>query len=144
MTMFVYPDAPIEPGCVLLFVPVELVPLVGGAFKAMEQRRKWATQEDFEQGYRAFVELERQLMSTCLQELIQEIRDLRGVSPAYASTPVEERESYMYRSVADLIEHVNTLIFALSGGLEHGDNVLEILRGDTEASSSRNMLDMLE
>lgn len=142
--MFVYPDAPIEPGCVLLFVPVELVPLVGGAFKAMEQRRKWATQADFEQGYRAFVELERQLMSTCLQELIQELRDLRGLKPAYTSVPIDERTSDMYRSLEDLNVKFIEIIFALTGGVEHGDHLLEILRGETEASSTRNVLDKLE
>lgn len=142
--MLVYPDPPAEPACVLLFVPVELVPLVGGSFRRMEQRRRWATEEDYQQGYRAFVELQAQLMNNCLADLIQEIRDLRGIAPAYASTPIEERESYMYRNINDLIEHVNTLIFALSGGVEHGDNVLEILRGDTEASATRNMLDLLE
>jgi len=142
--MLVYPDAPAEPGCVLLFVPIELVPLVGGAFKRMEQRRRWSTELDYEQGYRAFVELEAQLMNNCLDTLIQEIRAIRGVKPDYEETPIESRTTEMYRDFNDIIGHLNTLIFYLGGGEEHADNIIKILRGIDPATEERNLLDMLE
>lgn len=141
--MLVYPDAPIEPGCVVLFIPVELVPIVGGAFKTMEQRRKWATQEDFEQGYRAFADLEAQLMNNCLVELIAEIRAIRGVKPEHSSVPVEDRTTDMYRDFNDIIGHLNTMIFGLTGGIEHDDSILMALRGTVEASETRNVIEEL-
>lgn len=142
--MYVYPDPPAEATCVLLLVPVELVPIVGAQLAQLEQRRRWATAADWEQGYRAAVQLQAQLMDNCLADVIAEIRALRGVKPEYEATPIDERTTDMYRDFNDIIGHLNTLIFAISGGLEHDDNVLEILRGDTPGSSIRNLLDYLE
>lgn len=142
--MLTYPDPPDEQTCVLLFVPIELVPIVGSLLGRLEQRRRWATAADWQLGYRAAVELQKQLMDNCLSDLIAELRSLRGVKPDYVATPVEERTADMYRDFNDIIGHINTLIFALSGGLDHEDNVLKILRGDTEATTTRNLLDMLE
>lgn len=142
--MLVYPDPPAEQDCVLLLVPIELVPIVGAQFGQLEHRFKWATQEDWEQGYRAFVALQAQLMSNCFTQLIQEIRAIRGVKPDYEETPIEDRTTDMYRDFNDIIGHLNTLIFGLTGGLAHDDNVLTILRGEDEATAERNLLDMLE
>jgi len=104
--MLVYPDTPEIPSCVLLFVPVELVPIVGGLFASLERRAKWATDSDFMSGYRAMTALEAQLMADCLGNLIQEIRDARGVLPAFVSTPIVDRTSDMYRSFNDIIQSV--------------------------------------
>jgi hypothetical protein len=57
--------------CVLLFVPVDLVPIVGGLFGQLEARSRWATPDDWQQGYRAFTALEKQLMDQCLGPLIE-------------------------------------------------------------------------
>jgi len=142
--MYVYPEPPAEPTCVLLLVPIELVPIVGALFGQMEQRRGWKTTADWEQGYKAFVQLQAQLMSNCLADLIAEIRALRGVKPDYTGVPVEDRTTDMYRDLNDIIGHLNTLIFALSGGLDNDDNIMQILRGDTPATDTRNIVDLLE
>jgi hypothetical protein len=89
---------------VLLFVPVELVPIVGGLFASLERRAEWATDSDFMSGYQAMAALEAQLMSDCLGNLIQEIRDARGVLPDFVATPVIDRTSDMYRSFNDIIQ----------------------------------------
>lgn len=141
--MLVYPDPPDVPGCVLLFVPVELIPLVGGSFKRLEQRRLWASESDWEQGYRAFVELEAQLMSSCLDSLIAEIRAFRGVRPEYASTPEGERTIDMYRDLGDVAAHLNAIVFALRGLEEPDDSILEALRGIVPAGEDRNVIDQL-
>lgn len=104
--MLVYPDTPEVPTCVLLLVPVELVPIVGGLFASLERRAKWATDSDYQSGYRAMTALEAQLMSDCLSNLIQEIRDARGVLPDFVSTPIIDRTSDMYRSFNDIVQSV--------------------------------------
>lgn len=141
--MLVYPDPPDVPGCVLLFVPVELVPIVGGAFKRLEARRLWASESDWEQGYRAVVELEAQLMDNCLDSLIAEIRAFRGVRPEYAATPEDERTIDMYRDLGDVAAHLNAIVFALRGLEEPDDSILEALRGIVPAGEDRNVIDQL-
>jgi hypothetical protein len=56
--------------CVLLVVPIDLVPIVGGLFGQLEARSRWATPADWQQGYRAFTALEKQLMDQCLKQLV--------------------------------------------------------------------------
>jgi hypothetical protein len=97
-----YPDPAEQPTCVLLFVPIELAPLVGGLFRQMENPREWATLDDWHKGYKSFVELQDQLMSTCVSDLIAELRALRGVKPEYVATPIEERTTDMYQSFTDI------------------------------------------
>lgn len=139
----VFPDISDDSTCVLLFVPVELVPIVGSLFAQLEARRKWATADDWQQGYRAFIDLQDQLMNNCLETLIQEIRALRGVKPEYAGVAVEDRTTDMYRDFNDLIGHLNPIIFALRGGEDPEDNILQALRGDTAADDTRNVIDLL-
>lgn len=141
--MYVYPEPPETPTCALVLVPIELVPIVGALFGRMESRHQWATESDWQQGYKAFVELQDQLMNNCLDALITEIRALRGVKPDYVSVPVEERTTEMYRDFNDLIGHLNTIIFALSGGQEHTDHILMALRGEIPASAARNVIEEL-
>lgn len=141
--MLTYPDPPTEPGCVVLFVPVELVPLVGGLFQRLEQRRRWASDSDWEQGYRAFVELQAQLMNNCLDSLIAEIRAFRGVRPEYADVEPADRTIDMYRDLGDIAAHLNTIVFALRGLEEPDDSILEALRGIVPADEERNVIDLL-
>lgn len=138
-----YPPAPATPACVMLLIPVELVPIVGAGLADMEARRRWITDSDHQLGYRAFVALQDQLMTNCLDTLIAEIRALRGVKPDYASVPAEDRTTDMYRDFNDLIDHLNTITFALRGGEEPDDHILLALRGIVAASETRNIIDEL-
>ena len=100
----IYPLPAEEPSCVLLFVPIELAPLVGGLFRRMERRNEWATDNDWQQGYKAFVELQDQLMSNCTSDIVTELRALRGLNPLYETVPTEERTTDMYRSFNDILQ----------------------------------------
>jgi hypothetical protein len=144
MTMFRY-QFPLEPEnttCVMLLIPSHLVPIVGSLFGSLELRAKWLTEDDWEQGYKAFTALEAQLMNSCLQDLIQEIRDLRGVLPDFVETPIEERTSDMYNS----LNNVRTEIFDTRGILVDGwftdttasmADIVRAMRGsDQETGSS--------
>lgn len=138
-----YPPAPATQTCVMLLVPVELVSIVGARFADMESRGRWATDSDYELGYRAFVELQAQLMNNCISDLIAEIRAIRGVKPEFVDVPTDERSTDMYRDFNDLIAHLNTITFALRGGEEPTDHILLALRGIIEASETRNIIDEL-
>lgn len=59
-----------EQPCYVVAIPLPLVPYVGGLLKLLEQKGLWETIEDYERGYTATVELERCLMATCLNDLI--------------------------------------------------------------------------
>jgi len=103
LNAYSYPEAPEQPSCILLFVPVELVPIVGAQFAQLEQRHRWATTDDWQLGYAAFVDLEAQLMNNCLDSLIQEIRDFRGIKPDFVETELVDRTSDMYQSLNDIM-----------------------------------------
>lgn len=141
--MYTYPAPVVPPACVLLAIPVELVPIVGALFARMERRSAWSTAADHQLGYKAFVELQDQLMNACIDELIQEIRAIRGVKPDYESVPVDERTTDMYRDFNDLIGHLLPIIFALRGPEDIPDSLIEALRGETPASATRNVVDQL-
>jgi cytochrome c-type biogenesis protein CcmH/NrfF len=102
----IYPPPAEDPTCVLLFVPIELAPLVGGLLRRMERRSEWATDSDWQQGYKAFVELQDQLMSNCTSDIVAELRALRGINPLYEEVPIEERTTDMYRSFNDLLQAI--------------------------------------
>lgn len=57
--------------CFLVSVPRPLVPYVSGLLKIAEQRGFWATPDDYRRGYIAVTELERCLMATCLDVLLE-------------------------------------------------------------------------
>lgn len=141
--MLVYPETPENPSCVVLFIPVELVPIVGSLFSQLESRRKWASDADWSQGYKVFVDLQDQLMNNCLATLIQEIRDIRGVKPEYVTVPIADRTTDMYHDFNDLIESYNVIIAALCGSGIPTDNILQALRGDTAADGTRNLIEFL-
>lgn len=51
-------------------MPIPLIPFFRQFFAEMQRRYPWRTREDWYHGYQAFAELEEQLMSGCLQQLI--------------------------------------------------------------------------
>lgn len=127
----------------LICVPVTLIPFIRYLCQWMQDEQIWESREDWKRGYQAAAELEVSLSGKCMSDLIQEIRDLRGVRPAYAAVPVAERTSDMYRSLEDVVAHINTIIFGVTGGLEHEDNILMAIRGETPASATRNVIEEL-
>lgn len=129
--------------CVLLFVPIELVPIVGGLFSQLEARKRWASDSDWADGYEAFTMLQDQLMSNCLKTLIDEIRALRGVKPENVSTPIDERTTDMYRSFSDIIDVLTPILLAMRGDAPIEDSIIEALRGTTPADATRNIVDQL-
>lgn len=58
--------------CFVVAIPRPLIPFVGGLLKMMEMRGFWASDDDYLRGYTAVLELERCLMSTCLDVLIEQ------------------------------------------------------------------------
>jgi len=116
MPPLIFPEPPETPTCTLLLVPNELVPIVGALFGRLERRAEWLTDSDYQSGYKAFTQLEAQLMNSCLTDLIQEIRDARGVLPDFVSTPIEERTSDMYSS----LQLVRQEVFDTRGTLVDG------------------------
>jgi len=139
----VYPQVPEVETCVLLFIPVELVPIVGGLLSQLEARKRWESAEDWEKGYKAFTSLQDQLMNSCLQTLIAEIRALRGVKPESEATPIEERTTDMYRSFNDIIDVLTPILLAMRGSEPIEDSIIEALRGTTPADETRNIVDQL-
>lgn len=140
---YVFPAAGLDTDCALLAIPSNLVPIVAGLFSTLQYRAKWISDADYSSGRKAFAELEAQLVNACFSQLIQEIRDARGVAEVYEDVPTEDRTSDMYRSLDDLVRRLNTIIFALDGGLEHDDSILQALRGDVEADATRNVMEAL-
>ena len=55
----------------LACVPRSLLPLFCGQLAALEQPEAWASDEDWRQGYAWIVELQAELMSGCIDKLIQ-------------------------------------------------------------------------
>lgn len=58
--------------CYIVSIPRALVPYVGGLMKIAEKRGFWATEDDYQRGYAALVTMERCLMATCLDVLLQQ------------------------------------------------------------------------
>jgi hypothetical protein len=54
-------------------VPINasLIPLVAGALKHFEERRSWNSDEEYEQAYNAFLELEICMTRLCVDDLIE-------------------------------------------------------------------------
>lgn len=156
--MYVFPEPPAEPTCVLLFIPVELVPIVGALFGRLERRTEWASPYDWGLGYKAFVALQEQLMTNCLQDLIDELRAFRGIKPEFESVPQIDRTIEMYQSINDLLASlmelrglisgetfatIADLVLALRGLDAPADNVLLALRGESDSDAERNIVELL-
>jgi len=107
MPKFIFPHnlTPPDPPdvCELAVFAVAVVPYALGALEARTTQYTWS-----DEGYSRGVQLVRSLQMSMLcggmTDLIAEIRALRGIQPAYISTPEEERTIDMYRSLNDLIE----------------------------------------
>ena len=140
---YIYPETPEQSSCAMLLVPMELVPIIGAHLSQLEKRQRWVSDDDWIKGYRAVVDLQDQLMSNCIDSLIAEIRALRGIRPDFVSVPEEERTIDMYHDITDLIVHLNTIIFALSGGAELDDSIIVALRGIVPADETRNIVELL-
>lgn len=140
---YAFPEEPLSADCAILMIPSQLVPIVAGLFSTLQYRAKWVTDADYQNGRRAFAELEAQLVNMCFSLLIQEIRDARGVADIYSSVPVEERTSAMYRSLNDVVGRLNDIRIAIDGGVAHDDNLMIAIRGETEADETRNILEAL-
>lgn len=61
-----------EQPCFLVAIPRPLVPYVAGLLKIAESRGFWGSSLDYSRGYTAVTELERCLMATCLDVLIEQ------------------------------------------------------------------------
>jgi hypothetical protein len=140
---YVFPEVPVNVSCSLVFVPIHLVPIVGAVLSQLEKRKRWETNEDWELGYRAIVEIQAQLMNSCLGDLIQEIRAIRGIKPAYEAVDQEDRTIDMYNDVNDIISKLVAILVALRGNDVIEDNIILALRGTVEADGTRNIADLL-
>jgi len=61
-----------EQPCFVVAIPRPLVPYVGGLLRILEQRGFWLDNTNYVAGYAATLELERCLMATCLNDLLQQ------------------------------------------------------------------------
>jgi hypothetical protein len=68
---YVFPSNYGQKGCYLVAIDAALVPLVAGALRVFEQPWVWASDEDYEQGYNAFAELQACMAVTCVKELVE-------------------------------------------------------------------------
>lgn len=95
---------PPEPSdcAVLLCVPAEWVPAVAGKIAELEWRESWASEDDWRAGAQLAAELQEQLMGNCVNDLIAEIRALRGVRVDAEATPEASRTIDDYYSLRDV------------------------------------------
>ena len=63
-------------GCYLVPIDAALLPYVAGLLRYYEQRAAWASEQDYEQGYNAFAELEACMTKLCAEELIESNRQI--------------------------------------------------------------------
>lgn len=91
-----YPAEDPAAECSVLFIPAELVPLVGNLFATMLPPSRWKTSADWQAGYRAFTELQEQLMRNCIGDLVEEIRALRGLQVGAVVDPEETYTAKTY------------------------------------------------
>lgn len=126
--------------CVLLPIDTALVPLVSGALADMLAQHRWVP-SDYEEGYRAFTGVIATMTSLCASNLVQEIRDLRGVMAAFAAVPVGERTSDMYNSLNDTMAQITDLRGIQDDGwfsdtLGTLSQITQSLRGNNQSAGS--------
>lgn len=68
---YTFPTDYNERTCYLVPINASLIPFVAGALKPFEERRSWHTDEEWEQAYNAFLELEICMTRLCLDDLIE-------------------------------------------------------------------------
>lgn len=82
--------------CIVIEIDKALLPLVSGALRPFEQRYSWVSDEDYEQGYNAFAQLQAAMAGKCIQALIDSndriyrLLDMALNGNAYISTPNPE------------------------------------------------------
>jgi hypothetical protein len=106
------------------------------------EARLW-TKNDYLAGYYAISEVIAHMTSTCLIDFAQEIRDLRGVKPEFASTPIAERTSDMYNDLNTLFAQ----LLEMRGIMDDGwftdtyttlKDVVQAQRGTNQAITEEN------
>jgi hypothetical protein len=71
----------------LLCVPVSFIPFFHRFFDDMQEESRWKTREDWYKAYQVFADMEAELMSGCLRELIESNRQIyRLLSTVYLGT----------------------------------------------------------
>ncbi len=68
---YTFPPDYSERTCYLVPINVTLIPMVAGALRFFEKRGSWETEQDYEQGYTAFAELQVCLMKACIDDLVE-------------------------------------------------------------------------
>jgi len=84
--------------CVLLAVDRDLLPIMAAELSTLLERRLWVA-DSYQAGYYAFVEVLRQMTACTIADIVQEIRDFRGVLPEFEGVDPAERSSAMYNSL---------------------------------------------
>lgn len=91
--------------CIIIEIDKALVPLVAGALRPFEQRYSWATEEDYEQGYNAFAQLQAQFMGKCVEQINRAIffamgypRDVVLDSDGFPSVELPEASLFAIRT----------------------------------------------
>lgn len=158
--------------CFLVAVPRPLVPYVGGLLKIAESKGFWATEDDYLRGYTAVTELERCLMTTCLNVLLEKQDDMyrmlataiygtaytvESEEPLVVTPPIahthslafEDRDSVLGRlsNIADVID--NALNGTETPVYDYAPSVKDLLQGvidaiNTTAEDDSDLLAQLE
>lgn len=68
---YTFPTDYAERTCYLVPINASLIPLVAGALKHFEERRSWHSDEEYEQAFNAFLELEICMTRLCVDDLIE-------------------------------------------------------------------------
>lgn len=59
--------------CIIVGIDKSLLPIIFGALRPLEHRFSWDTDEDYEQGYNAFAQLQAEMTGKCVSELVSSI-----------------------------------------------------------------------
>jgi hypothetical protein len=86
--------------CVIMSMDRDLLPIVAAQLSPLLEKRLWV-ESDYQAGYYAIAEVLRQMTACTIAELIQEVRDFRGLKPEFESVDPAERTSVMYNSLND-------------------------------------------
>lgn len=95
-------DAPLPPYTEEITVfPVAVVPFALAALESRALPSCWLPQYRIV-GPQLIRMLQVALLGGFMEELIRELRALRGIKPEYVNVPVEEQEPYMFYSITDV------------------------------------------
>lgn len=88
---------------VLVCVPVDYIPFFRTFFEQMQRRQTWRSHADYAAAYQVFAQIEVNMVSGCIADLIAEVRALRGLKPDFAAVDPLARTTDMYFSLGDLL-----------------------------------------